>query len=148
MPRYLFYYFIPYYWVKYVQNNYMNSNMIEYVVKKNDSLYMIAKKYNITVDDLKSVNHLVSNMIYPNQILFIPKYNNSSSNYQGVNIIDNFKNKYRDDYDNVGLNKKYRVRPGDRIEDVLAMFNLSPLEFLKLNEHEILEVGEEIIISK
>lgn len=123
--------------------------MIEYVVKKNDSLYMIAKKYNITVDELKNINHLVSNMIYPNQILYIPNNCvNDDMNYQGINIIDNFKKKYRDKYDNVGYVKKYYVQPGDRIEDILAKFNLSPLEFLKLNEYEILEVGEEIIISK
>lgn len=126
-------------------NNYLNGDMIEYVVKKNDSLYMIAKKYGITVDELKSVNHLVSNMIYPNQILFIPKYN---SNYQGVDIIDKFKNKCKEEYKNYEYNKKYCIKPNDKIEDILAMFNLSPLEFLKLNEYKIIKVGEEIIISK
>lgn len=126
-------------------NNFLNGDMIEYVVKKNDSLYMIAKKYGITVDELKSVNHLVSNMIYPNQILFIPKCN---SNYQGVDIIDKFKNKCEVEYKNYEYNKKYCIRPNDKIEDILAMFNLSPLEFLKLNEYKIIKIGEEIIISK
>ena len=126
-------------------NNFLNGDMIEYVVKKNDSLYMIAKKYGITVDELKSVNHLVSNMIYPNQILFIPKCN---SNYQGVDIIDRFKNKCKEEYKNYEYNKKYYIKPNDKIEDILAMFNLSPLEFLKLNEYKIIKVGEEIIISK
>lgn len=126
-------------------NNFLNGDMIEYVVKKNDSLYMIAKKYGITVDELKSVNHLVSNMIYPNQILFIPKCN---SNYQGVDIIDKFKNKCKVEYKNYEYNKKYCIRPNDKIEDILAMFNLSPLEFLKLNEYKIIKIGEEIIISK
>ena len=126
-------------------NNFLNGDMIEYVVKKNDSLYMITKKYGITVDELKSVNHLVSNMIYPNQILFIPKCN---SNYQGVDIIDKFKNKCEVEYKNYEYNKKYCIRPNDKIEDILAMFNLSPLEFLKLNEYKIIKIGEEIIISK
>lgn len=126
-------------------NNFLNGDMIEYVVKKNDSLYMIAKKYGITVDELKSVNHLVSNMIYPNQILFIPKCN---SNYQGVDIIDRFKNKCKEEYTNYEYNKKYYIKPNDKIEDILAMFNLSPLEFLKLNEYKIIKIGEEIIISK
>jgi len=126
-------------------NNFLNGDMIEYVVKKNDSLYMIAKKYGITVDELKSVNHLVSNMIYPNQILFIPKCN---SNYQGVDIIDRFKNKCKEEYKNYEYNKKYCIKPNDKIEDILAMFNLSPLEFLKLNEYKIIKIGEEIIISK
>lgn len=136
-----------------MQSNYFNNvygNLEQYVVKKNDSLYMIAKKYNVTVDDLKMVNHLVSNMIYPNQILFIPKLNNvcesdDTINYEGINIIDKFKGKYRFDSNK---NNIYLVKAGDRIEDILAKFNLSPLDFLLLNENEILEPGEEIIISK
>lgn len=138
-----------------MQGNYFNnaySNLEQYVVKKNDSLYMIAKKYNVTVDDLKNVNHLVSNMIYPNQVLFIPKKNcftvdDGNMTYQGINIIDNFKGKYRFNHD-MPYNKVYVVKPNDSIEDILAKFNLSPLDFLKLNEKEILEPGEEIIIAK
>ena len=130
-------------WVKYVYNNYFNNNMIQYVVKKNDSLYMIAKKYNVSVDDLKYVNHLVSNMIYPNQILFIP--NNSFNN---CDVLDNYKNKYSNDYNKPFVSRVHIVDSNDKIEDILAKYNLSPLEFLKLNENIILVNGKEIIISK
>jgi LysM repeat protein len=55
-----------------------------YVVKKGDSLYKIAMAYNTTVDVLKNANNLASEMIYPNQILFIPK--RGSGNHQSSNI--------------------------------------------------------------
>lgn len=136
-----------------MQVNYLNNvhhNLEQYVVQKNDSLYLIAKRFNVTVEELKSYNHLVSNMIYPNQILFIPKkvkenkdYNNVY--YQGINIVDNFKNKY--DIEFRHNEKYYEVKPNDKIEELLAKFQLSPLDFLKLNEKDILQTGKKIIIS-
>ena len=57
-----------------MQGSYLNgyNQMKQYIVKSGDSLYSIAKTFNTTVDELKSINHLYSNTIYPNQILFIP----------------------------------------------------------------------------
>ena len=58
-----------------------------YVVKSGDSLYLIAKKYNTTVDELKKINHLYSNMIYPNQILLIPTNNKKYTEYNTKNTL-------------------------------------------------------------
>ena len=80
-------------------------------------------------------------MIYPNQILFIPKVND----YQNVNVIDNFKNKYMD---NNSTSKVHIVTAGDTVLDIIAKYNLSLLDFIKLNEHKLLVVGTEIIIAK
>lgn len=44
----------------------------EYIVKSGDSLYSIAKKYNTSVDELKSLNNLTSNMLSVGQKLNIP----------------------------------------------------------------------------
>lgn len=43
-----------------------------YIVKSGDTLYSIAKKFGITVDKLKSINNLTSNLIKINQELLIP----------------------------------------------------------------------------
>lgn len=43
-----------------------------YTVTKGDSLYSIAKKYDITVDDLKTTNNLKTNTLSIGQILKIP----------------------------------------------------------------------------
>ena len=70
--------------------NQSNSYMMQYVVKPGDSLYMIAKAHGITVDELKNANHLVSNVIYPNQVLLIPKYTSyilKSRHFTSIGIV-------------------------------------------------------------
>lgn len=152
-------------------NNY--KNLTQYIVKQNDSLYKIAKLFNVSVEDLKSVNHLVSNTIYPNQILFIPNTNNMNNTTYVTNCGDSLKdiinkfglnlddlNEYND-LDKLKLegnqlllvekrhsDKVYECSYGDKIEDILSKYNLSPLEFLKLNENNILKNGNKIIISQ
>lgn len=44
----------------------------EYVVKSGDSLWLIAKRFNTTVDAIKALNNLTSDVIYVGQILKIP----------------------------------------------------------------------------
>ncbi|MBO8163771.1 MAG: LysM peptidoglycan-binding domain-containing protein [Brevibacillus sp.] len=41
-------------------------------VQPGDSLYLIAKRYHLTVDHLKIANHLTSDMLYAGSRLFIP----------------------------------------------------------------------------
>lgn len=48
-------------------------NMFMYTVKKGDNLYSIAKKYNIDVNSIKSLNYLTSDNIYVGQIIRIPE---------------------------------------------------------------------------
>ncbi|MDE6661107.1 MAG: LysM peptidoglycan-binding domain-containing protein [Anaeroplasmataceae bacterium] len=142
--------------------NYYNPNYStydQYVVKQNDSLYTIAKKYGVSVEDLKNTNHLVSNMIYPNQILFIPKKQDYVT--KSSDSVEGLINKYNLNYKDISnlkvapnqtipfrTDKVHIVRPGERVEDILARYQLSPLDLLKLNEDKLLVVGEKIIIEK
>ncbi|MEG1506964.1 MAG: LysM peptidoglycan-binding domain-containing protein, partial [Bacilli bacterium] len=48
----------------------------KYYVKKGDSLYSIAKKYNTNVDTLKSLNKLNTDVLSIGQILTLPSINN------------------------------------------------------------------------
>lgn len=43
-----------------------------YIVKKGDSLYSIANKYNTTIDELKRINNLTSNILSIGQVLKLP----------------------------------------------------------------------------
>ena len=47
------------------------SECVIYTVEKGDSLYSIAKKYNTTVDRLKQLNNLKSNLLSIGQILIV-----------------------------------------------------------------------------
>lgn len=53
------------------------ADTFEYVVKAGDSLWLIARRYNTTVDTIKSINGLTSNMITTGQILKIPAGQNA-----------------------------------------------------------------------
>lgn len=60
--------------VKYLGGNYVptpGSNY--YSVQKGDSLWTIARKYNVSVDELKKYNNLSSNMLTVGQTLRIPE---------------------------------------------------------------------------
>ena len=48
-------------------------NMFLYTVKKGDSLYSIAMKYDIDVNSIKNLNYLTSDSIYVGQVIRIPE---------------------------------------------------------------------------
>ena len=56
--------------INYVAPSSIPSNT--YVVKKGDTLYSIASKYNTTINELKSLNSLVSDTLRIGQILRVP----------------------------------------------------------------------------
>lgn len=49
-----------------------NTNKISYVVKKGDSLWLIANKYDTTVEKIKSTNNLKGNTLSIGQVLVLP----------------------------------------------------------------------------
>ena len=50
---------------------YSKPNYIIHIVKPNESLYSISKKYNIPIDEIKKKNNLTSDIIYPKTELII-----------------------------------------------------------------------------
>lgn len=53
-----------------------NNNYITYKVVSGDTLYSIARRYNTSVDLIKSINNLINNNLALNQVLKIPISNN------------------------------------------------------------------------
>ena len=58
-----------------------NTSSNEYVVKKGDTLYGIANKYNVSVDNLKSYNNLSTDSLSIGQIIKIPDNKVNSNKY-------------------------------------------------------------------
>ena len=99
-----------------------------YTVKKGDSLYSIAKKYNTTVDVLKKLNNLTSNNLSINQILKIPE------NYDSQVSLPNYIN--------------YIVKKGDSLYSIAKKYNLTVDQIIKDNNlsSNILQIGDNLKI--
>ncbi len=60
-----------------------------YVVKSGDSLWLIANKYNTTVDELKKLNNLSSNLLSIGQVLKLPGNNLTSNSNEITYVVQN-----------------------------------------------------------
>lgn len=100
-----------------------------YVVKKGDSLWSIARANGLTVDELKSLNNLSSNVLYVGDTLLI-----SSADSTGDDGNDNY----------------YVVKSGDTLWSIARKYNLSVNELKALNNlsSNALSVGQRLIVGK
>ena len=100
-----------------------------YVVKKGDSLWSIARANGLTVDELKSLNNLSSNVLHVGDTLLI-----SSADSTGDNGNDNY----------------YVVKSGDTLWSIARKYNLSVNELKALNNlsNNVLSVGQRLIVGK
>ncbi len=90
---------------------------INYKVVPGDTLYGISRKYNISMDDIKMINNLTSNILTVGSILKIPI------------VVTNYIN--------------YKVVSGDTLYSIAKKFNTSVDEIKKINglESNILTIG-------
>ena len=97
----------------------------EYVVKKGDSLYSIANKNNITVDELKKINNLTSNMLSIGQVLKLPT---------------------QDKIEEITM---YTVQKGDSLYSIAKKFGITVDEIKSLNNltSNNLFIGQQLMIK-
>lgn len=97
------------------------SDGIDYVVKSGDSLYSIAQKYNTTVNEIKSVNNLSTNLLSVGQVLKIPS--------------------------STGL-LTYTVKSGDNLYAIAQKYNTTVDELKKKNNltSNSLSIGQILVI--
>ncbi len=89
---------------------------VEHRVKRGETLYRIARKYNVSVRALKSANNLRSNIIRPGRILIITSP--GTIKYRKISRKLNYRK----------LNKKaifYRVKKGDSLYKISRRYNIS-----------------------
>jgi len=89
--------------------------MFMYTVKKGDSLYSIAKKYNTTVDEIKKLNYLTTNLLYIGQVLRIPEMYTKEEDF------------YLPNYTN------YVVKAGDSLYSIAKKYNTTVNDLVKDN---------------
>ena len=93
-----------------------------YTVKKGDTLYQIASRYNTTVDAIKSLNNLTSNVLTIGQVLKIPTMTSSGGN----NSIS------------------YTVKRGDTLYQIASRYHTTVDAIKRLNNltSNILNIGQ------
>ena len=94
-----------------------------YIVKPGDTLYSIARKYNINIDELKKINNLTTNTLSIGQQLKIKN--------------DIFEE-----------NEKYIVQKGDTLYGIAKKNNINPQELMEYNslKSNLLSIGQIIKI--
>ncbi len=100
----------------------MEMEYLKYIVKENDTLFGISKAHNVTVSAIMNANNLVTPLIYPGQVLLIPKEN------QLETII-------------------HQVKNNESIEDIAAMYDVSPYEIGKMNDMGKIKIKNDEIIK-
>ena len=105
--------------------SYINRSNI-YIVKSGDSLYSIARKYNTTVDEIKRLNNLSSNVLNIGQVLKIPS-SESSNTGSGT-----------------GTTNTYVVKSGDSLYSISRKYNTTVDEIKRLNNlsSNVLNIGQ------
>ena len=153
-----------------------------YTVKSGDSLWSIAKKYNTTVNELKSLNNLKSNSLSTGQVLKIPVQNTSGNTYTvksgdtlyaianrygvTVNELKNTNNLTTNSLtigqrliipsketivpptDNKEDYITYTVKSGDTLYKIANSYNLTPSDLMEYNNlsSTVLNIGQTLKI--
>ena len=105
-----------------LKDNGDNTNYIEYIVKKGDNLYSIAKTYGITQKELMDINNLNSNLLSIGQILLIPSNDVETTTYI--------------------------VKPGDTLYKIARDYNTTVTDIISKNNltSNTLSIGQLLII--
>lgn len=113
-----------------------------HTVKSGDSLWSIAQKYNTTVSNLKSINSLSSDVIFPNQKIETSKSSNSSSN--------STTSKSSSNSTTTSSNSTYTVKKGDTLSGIAAKHKISLSNLMKWNNLDttLIFPGNVFVVSK
>lgn len=97
-------------------------NTISYTVQKGDSLYSIARKYDTTIDRIKDLNNLTTNLLSIGQVLLIPTDTN--------------------------LETTYTVKKGDSLYSIAKKYNTTVDRLKQLNNltSNLLSIGQILIV--
>lgn len=104
-----------------------------YIVKSGDTLYGIANKYNMSVDELKKLNNLTSNTLTINQRLLIKKSSNTGETTPSTSNYDT-----------------YTVVKGDSLWSISRKFNTSVDNLININnlKSNALSIGQKLLVPK
>ena len=101
-----------------------------YTVKSGDSVWLIANKHGITIDQLRNWNNLKSDLIHPNQTL---KVSNASTSSNTVTTKPVVNQTTAQTTTNTSNEKSHKVVSGDSLWMLSQKYNLSIAQLKTLN---------------
>lgn len=112
-----------------------NNNSKTYIVQRGDTLYAIAKKYNIPLERLKVINGLTDNILQIGQMLIIE--NEKDENINQEEIID----------EEFAI---YEVSKGDSLWKIATAYNISVPQLIEKNNLTdlTLQIGQKLLVPK
>jgi membrane-bound lytic murein transglycosylase D len=124
-------------------NNTGAANEVVYKVQKGDWLSNIAKKFNVSVQQIKDWNKLSSETLYVGQILKIQSSNETNTTVNSTNTTSPPKQS--------GSTKYHTIRSGDTLWGLAQKYNTSIDNLRKWNNlysGKSIHIGMKIIVSK
>lgn len=105
----------------------MVDDYITYIVKSGDTLYSIAKEYGVSVDDIKGLNNLSSNMLSIGKRLIIPFSDISSEDVDYIT---------------------YVVKKGDNLYNIAKTYGVDVKDIMSFNglSSNLLSIGQRLKI--
>lgn len=118
------------------------TNGDQYTVKAGDSVWAIANKYGISMNDLISWNHITNNLIHPGDVLIVSK--NTTDHPNNNNSNNNNNN------DNQPSNKTYTVKTGDSVWAISNRYGISMADLVKWNNirNNFIYPGQKLVVSQ
>jgi len=110
-----------------------------YKVKSGDSLWTIAQKNNTSVSQLKKINNLSGDLIFPNQVLETNKKQSSNTSNSNSNNNSSSSNA-----------STYTVKSGDTLSGIAFKHNISISNLMKWNNRSttLIYPGDKLSVKK
>lgn len=124
-------------------NNNSNNNQKEtstYTVKSGDSLWKIANAYNMTVQQIRTNNHLTSDVLQIGQVLKLTKTSSSGSSSTPSTPGNS---------GDTGKTTTYTVKSGDSLWVIAQKFNVTAQQIREKNnlKTDVLQIGQKLTIT-